>query len=81
MRRFALLENPGSLDKDIRCSGKQSGTIDLKWVHRALYEMILKQDGAIWLQIISQLLHAHMAHLHHWSNNHALEVRRPAANT
>ena len=25
---------------------------DLKWVHMARYELILKQDGAIWLRII-----------------------------
>ena len=26
--------------------------ICLKWVHMARYELILKQDGAIWLRII-----------------------------
>ena len=31
---------------------KQSGKFDLKWVHMARYELILKQDGAIWLRII-----------------------------
>ena len=25
---------------------------DLKWVHMARYELILRQDGAIWLRII-----------------------------
>ena len=25
---------------------------DLKWVHMARYELILKLDGAIWLRII-----------------------------
>ena len=25
---------------------------ELKWVHMARYELILKQDGAIWLRII-----------------------------
>ena len=29
---------------------------DLKWVHMARYELILKQDGAIWLRIISKPL-------------------------
>ena len=30
--------------------------IGLKWVHMAQYELILKQDGAIWLRIISKPL-------------------------
>ena len=30
----------------------------LKWVHMARYDLILKQDGAIWLRIISELLPA-----------------------
>ena len=30
--------------------------ICLKWVHMARYELILKQDGAIWLRIISKPL-------------------------
>ena len=29
---------------------------DLKWVHMARNELILKQDGAIWLRIIFKLL-------------------------
>ena len=29
---------------------------ELKWVHMARYELILKQDGAIWLKIISKPL-------------------------
>ena len=29
---------------------------DLKWVHMARYELILRQDGAIWLRIISKPL-------------------------
>ena len=29
---------------------------DLKWVHMARYELILEQDGAIWLRIISKPL-------------------------
>ena len=28
----------------------------LKWVHMARYELILKQDGALWLRIILELL-------------------------
>ena len=27
---------------------------DLKWVHMARYELILKLDGALWLRIISK---------------------------
>ena len=30
----------------------KSMEFDLKWVHMARYELILKQDGAIWLRII-----------------------------
>ena len=30
--------------------------IGLKWVHMARYELILKQDEAIWLRIISKPL-------------------------
>ena len=29
---------------------------DLKWIHMARYELILKQDGALWLRIISKPL-------------------------
>ena len=29
---------------------------DLKWVHVARYELILRQDEAIWLRIISEPL-------------------------
>ena len=29
---------------------------DLKWVHMARYELILKLDGAIWLRIIFRTL-------------------------
>ena len=29
---------------------------DLKWVHMARYELILRLDGAIWLRIISEPL-------------------------
>ena len=29
---------------------------DLKWVHMAGYELILKLDGALWLRIISKPL-------------------------
>ena len=29
---------------------------DLKWVHMARYGLILRQDGAIWLRIISKPL-------------------------
>ena len=28
---------------------------DLKWVHMARYELISRQDGAIWLTIIFQI--------------------------
>ena len=27
--------------------------LDLNWVHVARYELILRQDGAVWLRIIS----------------------------
>ena len=30
--------------------------LDLKWVHMARYELILKLDGALWLSIISKPL-------------------------
>ena len=29
---------------------------DLKWVHMARYELILRLDGALWLRIISKPL-------------------------
>ena len=29
---------------------------DLKWVHMAKYELILRLDGALWLTIISEPL-------------------------
>ena len=29
---------------------------DLKWVHMARYELILRLDGALWLRIVFQLL-------------------------
>ena len=36
---------------------------DLKWVHMARYELILKLDGALWLRIIFKpLLTPKMAH-------------------
>ena len=38
----------------ICCS--QITELDLKWVHMARYGLILKQDGAIWLRIISEPL-------------------------
>ena len=30
--------------------------LELKWVHMARYELILKLDGALWLRIISKPL-------------------------
>ena len=30
--------------------------LNLEWIHMALYKLILRQDGAIWLRIISGLL-------------------------
>ena len=34
---------------------------DLKWVHMARYELILRLDGALWLTIISKPLLTKMA--------------------
>ena len=36
--------------------GEKKKRNDVKWVHMARYELILRQDGAIWLRIISKPL-------------------------
>ena len=36
---------------------------DLKWVHVARYELILKVDGALWLRIISKTLLTRKRHI------------------
>ena len=38
--------------KCVKCSCSKIMEFDFKWVHVARYELILRQDGAIWLRII-----------------------------
>ena len=39
-------------DQDLGFILEKNMKFDLKWVHMARYELILRQDGAIWLMII-----------------------------
>ena len=45
-------KNLGCLTRIQDLFGRKIMKFDLKWVHMARYELILKQDRAIWLRII-----------------------------
>ena len=50
---------------------------DLKWVHMARYELILRLDGALWLRIILKPLHEMTKKTEKKNIKNILELAKP----